>query len=33
MARAGGVMGRNGRLALEIAFWTLAFAALWLFPR
>jgi branched-chain amino acid transport system permease protein len=33
MARAGGVMGRNGRLALEIAFWTLAFGALYLFPR
>jgi branched-chain amino acid transport system permease protein len=24
---------RHGRLALEIAFWVLAFAALWLFPR
>jgi hypothetical protein len=23
----------NGRLALEIAFWALAFAAVWLFPR
>jgi branched-chain amino acid transport system permease protein len=32
MARARG-MGRNAPLALEIAFWVLAFAALWLFPR
>ena len=29
----GGGIGRHGRLALEIAFWALAFASVWLFPR
>lgn len=30
---ANGGLLRHGRLALEIAFWLTAFAALWLFPR
>jgi branched-chain amino acid transport system permease protein len=32
-ANGGGGAGGHGRLALEIVFWVLAFAALWLFPR
>ena len=33
MTQAQGGIGRHGRLALEVAFWALAFGALYLFPR